>query len=94
MVWHRDISSTDLQKNLETEKKKFEKVKETLAKTEEEFKVLKKVWSFFCWINEFFWFLLSTSQFSLDSGSCDLVLGMTFETPALLNSLRLEKFSI
>lgn len=47
MVWHRNISSTDLQKNLETEKKKFEKVKETLAKTEEEFKVLKKVWSFF-----------------------------------------------
>lgn len=32
----------DLQKNLETEKKKFEKVKETLTKTEEEFKVLKK----------------------------------------------------
>lgn len=34
---------TDLQKNLEMEKRKFEKVKETLTKTEEELKDLKKV---------------------------------------------------
>lgn len=36
----------DLQKNLDMEKKKFEKVKETLTKTEEELKDLKKVCSF------------------------------------------------
>lgn len=35
--------SIDLTKNLEMEKKKFEKIKETLAKTEEELKGLKKV---------------------------------------------------
>ena len=33
-------------KNLEMEKKKFEKIKETLTKTEEELKGLKKV--YFC----------------------------------------------
>ena len=38
--------STDLTKNLEMEKKKFEKIKETLTKTEEELKGLKKV--YFC----------------------------------------------
>jgi len=35
----------DTQKNLEMEKKKFDKVKETLTKTEEELKDLKKVQS-------------------------------------------------
>lgn len=38
--------SIDLTKNLEMEKKKFEKIKETLTKTEEELKGLKKV--YFC----------------------------------------------
>ena len=38
---------TDLQKNLEMEKRKFEKVKETLTKTEEELKDLKKVCVFY-----------------------------------------------
>ena len=36
----------ELQKNLDMEKRKFEKVKETLTKTEEELKDLKKVCSF------------------------------------------------
>lgn len=39
------LNIVDLQKNLEMEKKKFEKVKETLTKTEEELKDLKKVWN-------------------------------------------------
>lgn len=39
------MNIVDLQKNLEMEKKKFEKVKETLTKTEEELKDLKKVWN-------------------------------------------------
>lgn len=38
----QDKQLKDLTKNLEMEKKKFEKIKETLAKTEEEFKDLKK----------------------------------------------------
>ena len=41
--------TTDLQKNLDMEKRKFEKVKETLTKTEEEFKDLKKVWFLIPW---------------------------------------------
>ena len=41
-----DHLSIDLTKNLEMEKKKFEKIKETLTKTEEELKGLKKV--YFC----------------------------------------------
>ena len=36
-------------KNLEMEKKKFEKIKETLTKTEEELKGLKKV--YFCYFS-------------------------------------------
>lgn len=39
----KQLKFLDSQKSLEMEKKKFEKVKETLTKTEEELKDLKKV---------------------------------------------------
>lgn len=45
-LWYCYHLSIDLTKNLEMEKKKFEKIKETLTKTEEELKGLRKV--YFC----------------------------------------------
>ena len=44
--WNATSLITDMTKNLELEKKKVDKLKDTLTKTEEELKILKKVRSF------------------------------------------------